>query len=168
MRAFLHRERKPARLGALSTASCASGRCRLACKPCPVRIQTAWACAPSGALVAYVRPQLRRRRVPTWVARRTGGAPNPRARRHTTCWRRAPTPGPCAQVGRRGLRAPVHITLAAHKMGQLEMYDQYLSRHAAADFDTWDLDDVDAAFGAASPVKFQQRVALTGAPHLLG
>ena len=85
-----------------------------------------------------------------------------------TCWGHAPSPDAGAQVGRRGLRAPVHITLAAHKMGQLEMYDQYLSRHAAADFDTWDLDDVDAAFAAASPVKFQQRVALAGALHVSG
>ena len=67
------------------------------------------------------------------------------------------------QVGRCGLRAPVYMTSAAHKMGQLELYDQFLSRRADADFDAWDLDDVDAAFAAATPVKFQQRLALTGA-----
>ncbi len=68
-------------------------------------------------------------------------------------------------MGRLGLRAPVYITLAAHKMGQLEMYDQFLSRRAAADFDIWNLDDVDEAFAAATPVKYQQRLALTGAIH---
>jgi cleavage and polyadenylation specificity factor subunit 2 len=31
-------------------------------------------------------------------------------------------------VGRRGLRAPVYATSPVHKMGQMFMYDQYLSR----------------------------------------
>ncbi len=140
-------------------------RCRLACKPRSARVRTAWACAH------HKRWQHSPRRSRGGAApppgSRAARAPSPRAPAHDMLAPRT-TPGPCAQVGRRGLRAPVHITLAAHKMGQLEMYDQYLSRHAAADFDTWDLDDVDAAFGAASPVKFQQRVALTGAAHLLG
>ncbi|PSC73960.1 cleavage and polyadenylation specificity factor subunit 2 [Micractinium conductrix] len=82
-------------------------------------------------------------------------------------------------VGRAGLAAPVYATSPVHKMGQMAMYDQYLSRQAQSEFDTFNLDDVDAAFARVTPLRYQQNLALSGkgvgitltpfaAGHLLG
>ena len=61
-----------------------------------------------------------------------------------------------------GLAAPVYATLPVHKMGQMFMYDAFLSIRAHADFDVFSLDDVDDAFARIVPLKFQQRLPLTG------
>jgi Cft2 family RNA processing exonuclease len=60
------------------------------------------------------------------------------------------------------MQAPVYATLPVHRMGQMFMYDQYSSRTEAADFDVFDLDDVDAAFARVKTLRFQQNLALTG------
>lgn len=44
------------------------------------------------------------------------------------------------------------------------MYEAYLAHHAEREgFErVWDLDDVDAAFGAITPLKYQQTLQLQG------
>eukprot|EP00240_Pyramimonas_obovata_P001561 CAMPEP_0118929284 /NCGR_PEP_ID=MMETSP1169-20130426/6328_1 /TAXON_ID=36882 /ORGANISM="Pyramimonas obovata, Strain CCMP722" /LENGTH=437 /DNA_ID=CAMNT_0006871443 /DNA_START=155 /DNA_END=1465 /DNA_ORIENTATION=+ len=64
-------------------------------------------------------------------------------------------------VGKKGLKAPVYATLPVHKMGQMYMYDHYLSRQAGEDQTAFDLDDVDAAFALITPLKYSQHVHLT-------
>lgn len=49
-------------------------------------------------------------------------------------------------IGRLGLRAPIYATQPTSRMGQMFLYDQYLSHHTSSDFDFFDLDDVDKAF----------------------
>ena len=49
-------------------------------------------------------------------------------------------------IGRLGLQAPIYATQPTFRMGQMFMYDQYLSHHTSSDFDLFDLDDVDTAF----------------------
>lgn len=49
-------------------------------------------------------------------------------------------------IGRLGLRAPIYATQPTFRMGQMFMYDQYLSHHTNSDFALFDLDDVDTAF----------------------
>eukprot|EP00850_Spirogloea_muscicola_P007711 SM000039S14541 [mRNA] locus=s39:747754:753165:+ [translate_table: standard] len=64
-------------------------------------------------------------------------------------------------------------------MGQMFMYDHYLSRRAVSDFDTFTLDDVDSAFANSIQLRYSQPLALGGkgegititaypAGHLLG
>eukprot|EP00850_Spirogloea_muscicola_P005295 SM000024S07757 [mRNA] locus=s24:318967:324274:+ [translate_table: standard] len=64
-------------------------------------------------------------------------------------------------------------------MGQMFMYDHYLSRRAVSDFDAFTLDDVDAAFANSIQLRYSQPLALGGkgegititaypAGHLLG
>ena len=65
-------------------------------------------------------------------------------------------------VGRAGLQVPIYATGAVHKMGQMFLYDTYLTRHACSDFDVFDLDDIDAAFAGMTPLRFRQESALTG------
>lgn len=72
-------------------------------------------------------------------------------------------------VGQLKLQAPIYATAPCHKMGQMFMYDQYLSRQQSSDFSTFTLDDVDAAFRNMRHLKFQQQVKLTGVlPGLAG
>ena len=71
------------------------------------------------------------------------------------------------QVGKLGLAAPIYATHPVIKMGEMFMYDAWLAHHGASEFETWDLDDVDAAFGAIAPLKFQQTAFLTGGRHQL-
>jgi len=47
-------------------------------------------------------------------------------------------------------------------MGQMVMYDQYLSRAAVSDFSVFSLDDVDAAFSQIHQLRYQQHVAFSG------
>lgn len=60
------------------------------------------------------------------------------------------------------LQAPIYATLPVHKMGQMVMYDQYLSRAAVSDFNVFDLDDVDAAFSRVVQLRYQQHVEFSG------
>ena len=59
-------------------------------------------------------------------------------------------------------QAPVYATLPVHKMGQMVAYEAFLSRAAVADFTTYDLDDVDAAFSAVRQLRYQQHVSFSG------
>ncbi len=65
-------------------------------------------------------------------------------------------------VGKCGLEAPIYATLPVFKMGQMFMYDHWLSLRAVSDFDVFDLDDVDKAFNSITPLKYQQELALEG------
>ncbi len=82
-------------------------------------------------------------------------------------------------VGRCGMAAPVISTLPVWRMGQMFLYDAYQSVVAKREFDTFNLDDVDAAFEVGSQdtryhhVKYQQRFPLgetgiTVTPHPAG
>ena len=59
-----------------------------------------------------------------------------------------------------GLDATVYATLPVHKMGQMYLYDQYLSRQAVEDFNLFSLDDVDAAFSSFKTLQYSQTVDL--------
>ena len=79
--------------------------------------------------------------------------------------------------GKLGMNCKVYTTLPVHKMGLMYMYDHFLSR-IDNDFDTFTLDDVDAAFAAVVPVRYAQHSTLDGfrgvtvtpyaAGHMLG
>lgn len=60
------------------------------------------------------------------------------------------------------MSAPVYATYPVQKMGEIFMYDQYETRHAVSDFDTFDLDDVDEAFARITPLKYQQTFTMEG------
>ncbi|CAI5484079.1 unnamed protein product [Closterium sp. Yama58-4] len=60
-----------------------------------------------------------------------------------------------------GLRAPVYCTVPVARLAQLMLYDQFLARRSAGDFELFSLDDVDAAFDGAVRLKFAQ-------PHGVG
>lgn len=66
-------------------------------------------------------------------------------------------------VGKAKLDAAIYATGAIHKMGQMFLYNEYLTHHAAGDFDAFDLDEVDAVFGQVTQLRYRQEVALTGA-----
>lgn len=70
-------------------------------------------------------------------------------------------------VGKLKLQVPVYGTVACHKMGQLFMYDQVLSRKQSSDFEVFSLDDIDAAFSLMRQLKYQQRAKLTGTISVL-
>ena len=67
-------------------------------------------------------------------------------------------------IGHLGLKVPIYATQPTCRMGQMFMYDQYLSHHATSDFEHFDLDDVDTAFDyqTVHQLKFQQNMKLTG------
>ena len=67
-------------------------------------------------------------------------------------------------IGHLGLKAPIYATQPTCRMGQMFMYDQYLSHYATSEFDVFDLDDVDTAFDyqTVHQLKFQQNLRLTG------
>lgn len=67
-------------------------------------------------------------------------------------------------IGHLGLKVPVYATQPTCRMGQMFMYDQYLSHHANSEFEHFDLDDVDTAFDyqTVQQLKFQQNMKLTG------
>lgn len=65
-------------------------------------------------------------------------------------------------VGKLGLNCPVYATIPVYKMGQLFMYDLYMSHYNMSDFDLFSLDDVDTAFDRIIQLKYNQSVALKG------
>lgn len=65
-------------------------------------------------------------------------------------------------VGKIGLSVPIYATGAVHKMGQMFMYNAYLTNYAAFDFTAFDLDDVDTAFSKITQLRFRQEVSLQG------
>lgn len=58
--------------------------------------------------------------------------------------------------GKLGLRAPLYCTAPVHKLAMLLLYDQYLSRRAASDFNLFTLDDIDSAFEKSVRLKYLQ------------
>ena len=64
-------------------------------------------------------------------------------------------------IGRLGLTAPVYATAPIHKMGQMFLYDYYLSRQDYDDFTDFTLDDVDAAFSRFMLLKYSQQVVMS-------
>lgn len=65
-------------------------------------------------------------------------------------------------VGKLGLNCPIYATIPVYKMGQLFMYDLYMSHYNMSDFDLFTLDDVDTAFDRIIQTKYNQSVALKG------
>ncbi|XP_075145543.1 cleavage and polyadenylation specificity factor subunit 2 [Haematobia irritans] len=65
-------------------------------------------------------------------------------------------------VGKLGLHCPIYATIPVHKMGQMFMYDLYMSHFNMYDFDLFSLDDVDAAFDKIIQLKYNQTVSLKG------
>jgi len=65
--------------------------------------------------------------------------------------------------GKLGMNCKVYATLPVHKMGQMYMYDHFLTRQDQGDFqNVFSLDDVDTAFAAFMPVKYMQLSMLRG------
>lgn len=74
-----------------------------------------------------------------------------------------------------GLSAPVFSTEPVYRLGLLTMYDQYLSRRQASEFDLFTLDDIDSAFQSVTRLTYSQNYHLSGkgegivvAPHVAG
>lgn len=65
-------------------------------------------------------------------------------------------------VGKCGLSCPIYATMPVYKMGQMFMYDLYQSRNNTEEFETFTLDDVDAAFDRITQLKYSQTVNLKG------
>lgn len=63
--------------------------------------------------------------------------------------------------GKLGMRAKVYATLPVWKMGQMAVYDAYLSRTHEGNFQAFDLDDVDAAFAKFKTLKFSQHLTFS-------
>ncbi|CAM9352390.1 unnamed protein product, partial [Ectocarpus fasciculatus] len=64
--------------------------------------------------------------------------------------------------GKLGMRAKVYATLPVWKMGQMAVYDAYISRTHEGNFQVFDLDDVDAAFARFKTLKFSQHLTFSG------
>uniref|UniRef100_A0A182NLA6 Cleavage and polyadenylation specificity factor subunit 2 n=1 Tax=Anopheles dirus TaxID=7168 RepID=A0A182NLA6_9DIPT len=65
-------------------------------------------------------------------------------------------------VGKLGLNCPIYATIPVFKMGQMFMYDMFMSHYNMHDFDLFTLDDVDAAFDKIVQLKYNQSVAMKG------
>lgn len=65
-------------------------------------------------------------------------------------------------VGKLGLNCPIYATIPVFKMGQMFMYDLFMSHYNQYDFDLFSLDDVDAAFDRIVQLKYNQSVSLKG------
>ncbi|KAM7251113.1 hypothetical protein ACFE04_022996 [Oxalis oulophora] len=74
-----------------------------------------------------------------------------------------------------GMSAPVFCTEPVHRLGLLNMYDQFLSRKAVSEFDLFCLDDIDVAFQNITRLTYAQNYHLLGkgegiviSPHVAG
>ncbi len=63
-------------------------------------------------------------------------------------------------VSKCGLNCPIYATIPVIKMGQMFMYDLYLSHSDVENFDLFTLDDIDAAFEKIQQLKYHQSVNL--------
>ena len=70
-------------------------------------------------------------------------------------------------VGKCGLSCPVFATVPVFKMGQMFMYDFFLSKHNVENFDLFNLDDVDAAFDKMVQLKYNQSINLKGTSPIM-
>ncbi|KAF3432974.1 hypothetical protein FNV43_RR24076 [Rhamnella rubrinervis] len=74
-----------------------------------------------------------------------------------------------------GLSAPVYSTEPVYRLGLLTMYDQYLARKQASEFDLFTLDDIDSAFQNVTRLTYSQNHHLSDkgegiviSPHVAG
>lgn len=65
-------------------------------------------------------------------------------------------------VGKLKLSCPIYCTGPVYKMGQMFMYDAFLSRENVEDFSLFTLDEVDKAFDMMTQLKYNQSVQLKG------
>lgn len=65
-------------------------------------------------------------------------------------------------VGKLNLGCQIFATIPTYKMGQMFMYDAFMSHYNQYDFDLFSLDDVDAAFDRITQLKYNQSVSLKG------
>ncbi|XP_053681446.1 probable cleavage and polyadenylation specificity factor subunit 2 [Anopheles nili] len=65
-------------------------------------------------------------------------------------------------VGKLGLNCPIYATIPVYKMGQMFMYDMFMSHYNMHDFDLFSLDDIDAAFDKIVQLKYNQSVSMKG------
>ncbi|XP_031632233.1 probable cleavage and polyadenylation specificity factor subunit 2 [Contarinia nasturtii] len=65
-------------------------------------------------------------------------------------------------VGKLGLNCPIYATIPIYKMGQLFMYDTFMSHYNMYDFELFSLDDIDSAFDKIIQLKYNQSVSLKG------
>lgn len=65
-------------------------------------------------------------------------------------------------VGKLGLNCPIYATIPVYKMGQMFMYDLYMSHYNMYDFELFSLDDVDSAFDKIIQLKYNQSVSMKG------
>ena len=65
-------------------------------------------------------------------------------------------------VSKLGLACPIYCTVPVYKMGQMFMYDWYLSKYNMEEFDLFNLDDVDNTFDKVVQLKYNQSVPLQG------
>ncbi|XP_058062767.1 probable cleavage and polyadenylation specificity factor subunit 2 isoform X1 [Anopheles bellator] len=65
-------------------------------------------------------------------------------------------------VGKLGLNCPIYATIPVYKMGQMFMYDMFMSHYNMHDFDLFSLDDIDTAFDKIVQLKYNQSVAMKG------
>lgn len=65
-------------------------------------------------------------------------------------------------VGKLGLNCPIYATIPVYKMGQLFMYDLFMSHYNMYDFELFSLDDIDTAFDKIIQLKYNQSVSLKG------
>lgn len=68
-------------------------------------------------------------------------------------------------VGKCNLHCPIYATIPVHKMGQMFVYDFFLSHQNHEDFEHYSLDDVDTAFERIVQLKYSQHVSLKGRGH---
>mmetsp|Transcript_26096 Transcript_26096/g.73044 ORF Transcript_26096/g.73044 Transcript_26096/m.73044 type:complete len:236 (+) Transcript_26096:58-765(+) len=64
--------------------------------------------------------------------------------------------------GAMGVKAPIFATIPIYEMGQMCLYDIYLSKSMNEDFTLFDLNDIDSAFEHFHQLKYSQRVTLPG------
>lgn len=68
-------------------------------------------------------------------------------------------------VGKCNLNCPIYATIPVHKMGQMFVYDFFLSHQNYRDFEHYSLDDVDTCFEKIIQLKYSQHVSLKGRGH---
>lgn len=67
-----------------------------------------------------------------------------------------------ALLGQGDRTLPVYITGAAHKMGQMELYEECLVRSGCSEFTAFSLDHVDAAFDGMTTLNYLQHCSFVG------
>jgi cleavage and polyadenylation specificity factor subunit 2 len=63
-------------------------------------------------------------------------------------------------VGREGLVAPIYATTPVKAMGEMCLYDAFMTRSDCSDFDAFNLDDVDAAFAKVIALRYHQETKI--------